>query len=1054
MRLTPCQRTMRKSHPQIAQALQPPTAPSPPISSESLVPSEDRSANIPRHSRMTRWLKKKFLHSDDAIPTTPAPHTPATLNSPPKSPGVPATSTGKPETQESALVDNMVDNLALVADLCEKIANVVDKAPLVAPLAALVSTILKTCKEIKDTSGHRDKLFARIEQIAFDLDATVKQIEGTNDHEGLGRLIVDIEKYVGSGFNFNVSAHKFNCDQSRLFKKSSALISDFDAQGKLKMAVSYKQWESKLADLDHELDSFTGRFNVNRGVDIQVGQSKIGKKVDEVQILARAKKLQEWLQSPPDMGAKHTAMQNLRHEGTGCWLLEGTQFSRWKENPGLLWIEGKSGAGKTVLSSTIIETLLAPTIQDTALPCAVAYFYFDFRTQETQLVERMLCSIILQLSKQCLDPYGTLDQHHENRKGAPPPYENLLIILDKLLSELGQIFIILDALDECNDADLLIQLISTLRARTESRVHLLFTSQSRLHFTKAFNAVAHIVLELDTTQDDIVRFVDSKLQSSKLKHWVPHTAKITRTILQKSNGMFRLAACLLIELSRCKSVGNPDIVLADLPDALFEIYDRFFETIHRHDVPNVERVLRWLVFSAKTLTLPELEDALAFDFEEHVFDPTKREDHVGRNVCELLEGLVSVDWNTSGALLTLAHASVAEYLISTDFKKKNLYSLDKGLSHTFVAQSCVGYLLYFADHPLNKTTFAHYPLSLYAATYWSQHLLLSHDQNILTNLTICLLESGSPQYIALNNLYDIRSHSGRPAESPDWERNGSSPLYLCSKIGYTVGVRFLLAKGADINASEGNYNKDTALQVASDEGHIETVKVLLDKGAKVEKSGYRIAALSLACQEGRTDVVRLLLENGADINAQGGGHGSPLGFACANGEIDIVRLLLENGADINAQRGSYGSPLGSACAEGHVDIVRLLLENGADINAQGELYGSPLGSACANSDVDIVCLLLENGANINAQGGFYGSPLGSACARGRVDIVRLLLEKGVDLDKAGGYDRLCSMTQGWRYGPEIKDLLRKYNTRKKKCGSGDAAEDRDELIYIDPDTQY
>ncbi|KAF7358063.1 HET-domain-containing protein [Mycena venus] len=833
---------------------------------------------------MTRWLhdmKKKFLHSDDAIPTTPAPHTPATLNSLPKPPGVPVTFAGKPEAQESALVDNMIDNLVLAADMCEKIANVVDKAPLVAPLAALVSTILKTCKEIKDTSGHRDKLFARIEQIAFDLDATVKQIEGANDDEGLGRLIVDIEKYVG------------------LFKKSSALISDFDAQGKLKMAVSYKQWESKLADLDRELDSFMGRFNVNRGVDIQVGQSKIGKKVDEVQILARANKLQQWLQSPPDMGAKHTAMQSLRHEGTGRWLLDGAQFSRWKENPGSLWIEGKSGAGKTVLSSTIIETLLAPSIQDAGIPYAVAYFYFDFRTQETQLVERMLCSIILQLSKQCLDPYRTLNQHHENRKVAPPTYQDLLIILDKLLSELGQTFVILDALDECNDADLLVQLILTLRARTESPVHLMFTSQSRLHFTDAFSAVARVVLELGTTQDDITRFVDSELQSPKLKHWVRHTAKITRTIVQKSNGMFRLAACLLIELSRCKSVGNPDIILANLPDALFKIYDRFFENIHRNDVPNVERVLRWLVFSAKTLALPELEDALAFDFNEHVFDPTKREDHAGRNVCELLEGLVSVNWTTSGALLTLAHASVAEYLTSTDFKKKHHYSLDKGLSHTFIAQSCVGYLLHFADHPLNKTTFTNYPLSLYAARYWSHHLLLSHDQNTLSNLTIRLLESGSPQYIALNNLYNIDSDPDWTGRSPDWECNGSSPLYLCSKIGYTVGVRFLLAKGADINASEGNYNEDTALQIASAKGHIETVKVLLDEGVDIEKTGDRIAALHLASLEGKTEVVRLLLERGAKINAESGGL-TALGYACWHHHEGIVHLLLDVDADVNA----------------------------------------------------------------------------------------------------------------------------------------------------------
>ncbi|KAJ7635888.1 hypothetical protein B0H17DRAFT_1107393, partial [Mycena rosella] len=122
--------------------------------------------------------------------------------------------------------------------------------------------------------------------------------------------------------------------------------------------------------------------------------------------------------------------------------------------------------------------------------------------------------------------------------------------------------------------------------------------------------------------------------------------------------------------------------------------------------------------------------------------------------------------------------------------------LSTGPSHTFIAQTCIGYLLHFADNPLNQTTFPGYPLSLYAAEYWSHHLRLCHDREILLSSTMRLLESGSTQFVALNHLYSIQWGT---TGSPDWHRKGPSPLHMCSKIGYTEGVRFLLDKGAAVD---------------------------------------------------------------------------------------------------------------------------------------------------------------------------------------------------------------------------------------------------------------
>lgn len=170
---------------------------------------------------------------------------------------------------------------------------------------------------------------------------------------------------------------------------------------------------------------------------------------------------------------------------------------------------------------------------------AVAYFYFDFRDQNNQLPEIMLRSIILQLSAQSPYPYSALDQQYQLLKGQTlPTYQNLLDVLDKLLLELCRTFIVLDALDECKDADLLIPFISRLRDWTNSPLHMLVTSQPRKIFAEAFAGLSHVFLDLQNTQSDIRLFVYHELRSNRSLEHVTHRAEeITTKVVERSNGM-------------------------------------------------------------------------------------------------------------------------------------------------------------------------------------------------------------------------------------------------------------------------------------------------------------------------------------------------------------------------------------------------------------------------------------------------------------------------------------------------------------------------------------
>ena len=177
----------------------------------------------------------------------------------------------------------------------------------------------------------------------------------------------------------------------------------------------------------------------------------------------------------------------------------------------------------------------------TASP-AIGYFYFDFRDEKKQSVEIALRRILLQLSARSSHPYQILNEEYNKSSGQNlPNYEQLLHILKELLGKLGRTYIVLDALDECREADYqrLVELISKLQSWSGISLHLLVTSQPRGIFTETFGPVACITLEPQVTETDIKYYVTTQLQDSyKLKKLAKHKEDITSTIVDKSKGMY------------------------------------------------------------------------------------------------------------------------------------------------------------------------------------------------------------------------------------------------------------------------------------------------------------------------------------------------------------------------------------------------------------------------------------------------------------------------------------------------------------------------------------
>jgi len=110
-------------------------------------------------------------------------------------------------------------------------------------------------------------------------------------------------------------------------------------------------------------------------------------------------------------------------------------------------------------------------------------------------------------------------------------------------------------------------------------------------------------------------------------------------------------------------------------------------------------------------------------------------------------------------------------------------------------------------------------------------------------------------------------------------------------------------------------------------------------------------AMMLASLNGDIEMVQLLISKDAEVNKKGW---APLHYAAANGHDDIVKLLLDHSAYVDAGSPNGTTPLMMAARGGHVSTVKLLLDNGADLNVKNQIGMNALDFAKQYKEPDVV----------------------------------------------------------------------------------------------------
>ena len=222
-------------------------------------------------------------------------------------------------------------------------------------------------------------------------------------------------------------------------------------------------------------------------------------------------------------------------------------------------------------------------------------------------------------------------------------------------------------------------------------------------------------------------------------------------------------------------------------------------------------------------------------------------------------------------------------------------------------------------------------------------------------------------------------------------RNGDSPLFLAVKNNLRAVGEILLAKQADVFAT--NTENYSPLRMAMTLGG-EVQDWILSSEVIKDSDGIGNTPLHYAAEWQIDSAVSVLLEKGANPDVQNSNGETPLFSAVKTDSTSTLRILLQKGANKEIRDFLGNTPLHACVRYDAKNTAVILISSGIDVNAQNISGKTALHEAARAGKVPMVTLLLDNGANINSTDATGKTVLIDSIQSNNVELVKLLIGKG------------------------------------------------------------
>jgi hypothetical protein len=216
--------------------------------------------------------------------------------------------------------------------------------------------------------------------------------------------------------------------------------------------------------------------------------------------------IMDWL-SPDEFSAQQSDFMARRQADTGRWFLNSHEFTEWVHGTSpTLFCSGMPGAGKTMIAAIAVHHL-QNYVQTSNI--GVAYLYCNYKMQANQTTPDLLAAIIKQLVQDrpsIAQPLSNLYDRHRLRR-TRPPLDEILNVLQSVLTSHSKVYVVLDALDECSERDgtrsQLLRICRNLQKITD--LHLMTTSRDIPDIVQEFKDTPRV--EVRASNADLKRYV-------------------------------------------------------------------------------------------------------------------------------------------------------------------------------------------------------------------------------------------------------------------------------------------------------------------------------------------------------------------------------------------------------------------------------------------------------------------------------------------------------------------------------------------------------------------
>ncbi|KAJ5419723.1 uncharacterized protein N7487_003273 [Penicillium crustosum] len=420
------------------------------------------------------------------------------------------------------------------------------------------------------------------------------------------------------------------------------------------------------------------------------------------------------------------------------WILQNPEYLSWRDGEDicLLWIKGGAGKGKTMMSIGLIEELSRIRHE----PTVVAYSFCENANNALNTLESIIKGLILQLMNQQTDLKESLrsrwDTMHDRFNEDMTSWQNLWNVLMEMLDRChcSKIFIIVDALDECQDkgmADFFKRLVRN-GLDQPAKIKWLLTSRPLDSAERALlvgrdQVQVNLDLKSKFVFEAVEAYISYKVDELSHLHRYRKTlsTEVKAKLTTKAEGTF-LWVSLVCKTLESVSQDKVLTTIRNLPPGLHPFYDRILNQLSKgepDDVYKCMRLLKAMILAYRPLKMEEVPSVTGLTNED--------------DAIQMLVNRCASFVRMQEHKIEFVHQSARDYLAGEN--GQSLLDSYERFGHNEVVLCCLSYLSNRLKVNLldlsrldstresskpQKDTQGSVRLSClnYAATFWVQHL--------------------------------------------------------------------------------------------------------------------------------------------------------------------------------------------------------------------------------------------------------------------------------------------------------------------------------------------